>query len=181
MMTIYLHLEEGKNQVIAWSSSPASEKDIEIQVADDHKVITNPLNFVYENGQLIESSSYLLEGARNDKDSELNSACNQAILKGFDYTINGVSYHFSFDVEAQLNFQGVNALFQSGTITTIDWTVKNNATGLYERIIIDKATMDNLSLLILQHKSNNVTKYRNDLYPKLMQASTLEEIEAIKW
>lgn len=150
-----------------------------IQLFDPFEVFENPRHFKYEDGTLIKDESVLLEIARQEKNLELADECNKAILSGFNYTINNIDYHFSFDVEAQLNFQGASLLFAQDKITELTWTVTNGDN--YERIIITKEIMNELNIAMLQHKANNISRYRDILSPKLATATTIEEIQSLSW
>ncbi|UUG68081.1 hypothetical protein [Bacillus phage PK-3] len=167
--------------VQGWSTTPFGENNVEIEVSEDHEILRDPFQYKYIDGQLMLDAEFALNRAKKLKDRELNEACQQAILDGFDYTINGVSYHFSFDTEAQLNFQGAERVFSRNLVESIDWTVKNNSTGEYERIPITETIMDELSVIILNHKSDNVSRYRDILYKQLESATTVEEVNAIRW
>jgi hypothetical protein len=116
---------------------------------------------------------------KQNKLIELNQSCNDSILSGFDYTINGVQYHFGFDMESQFNFQGAITLLDKGIVQEIEWTVTNN--GSYERIIIDKSTMNGLMLKILQHKDSNIKRFRNQLMPLVEAAQSEEQLDSIVW
>jgi hypothetical protein len=59
------------------------------------------------------------------------------------------------------------------------WTVRKN--GEYTRIPINKAIMNELTIAILLHKDSNISKYRDFLMPLVNSATTVEEINAIKW
>jgi hypothetical protein len=135
----------------------------------------------FEKGEWVEGTPYeeLLAMAKLRKDSQLNGACSATILAGFDHTIDGTVYHFSFDTEAQLNFQGTERIIEQGLIETIGWTVTKD--GQHERITIDKALMDELKIAILLHKDANIAKYRDVLMPRVNAATTIEEVEAISW
>jgi hypothetical protein len=113
------------------------------------------------------------------KMAQLNEACNNSILSGFNHTINDITYHFSFDMEAQFNFQGAIMLFDKNLITEIEWTVTNN--DVYERLLINKSIMDELTIKIFQHKDNNIKHLRNDLMPLVLAAKTEDELNLIKW
>ncbi|MGD1416546.1 hypothetical protein [Bacillus stercoris] len=167
--------------VQGWSTTPFGENNAEVDVSEDHGVFRDPFQYKYVEGQLVIDNEFALNRAKKIKDRELNEACQKTILNGFDHVINGTSYHFSFDTEAQLNFQGAERVFSRNLVESIDWTVKNNTTGLYERIPITDTIMDELSVVILQHKSDNVSRYRDVLYKQLENAITVEEVEAIRW
>lgn len=123
-----------------------------------------------------------LDTEKEKKNQELNSACNQAILEGFLHNINGVDYWFSFDTEAQLNFQGSKIVLDAGLIPVINWTVRiGGKNGEYGRIPITKEIMSELTVAILIHKDSNISKYREQLLPLLNAATTIEEVNAITW
>lgn len=178
-MKIYILIGE-QNRVVGWSSTSGMPNEIEVDISEDHEFFHQPFSaFVYSSGSLVKDESYLLDLAKKRKDQELNEACNQAILAGFDHTINGVTYHFSFDIEAQLNFQGAERVLSSGLATSINWTVMRD--GVYERIPITKELMDELTLKILEHKDGNISKYRDILLPRVYAATTIEEVNSITW
>jgi hypothetical protein len=183
MITIYISVrEDGK--LNGWSSSRSTDSEIEIQINEDHEILglrSNPRMFHYSDGVLTKDASMQLEKVKRLKDVELNQACNSSILGGFIYNVNGIDYKFSFDTEAQLNFQGAERLFGNGMIQEVPWTVTNVATGLKERVMINKDMMNQISLLILQHKTGNIAKYRDVLSVQLKNATTIEEINSISW
>ena len=45
-----------------------------------------------------------LEDIKQDKKSLIDAEASAAILAGFDYTVDGVTYHFSYDAFDQQNF-----------------------------------------------------------------------------
>lgn len=122
-----------------------------------------------------------LQTVKDAKMAQLEEACNSAIVSGFDYTINGVSYRFSCSLAAQANFQGADTLFKDNLITACDWTVENNQTKLTERITIDQATFNSLKLQVFQHINTNISKLRNTLQPLVDAALTNADVDNIKW
>lgn len=121
----------------------------------------------------------ILQEQRILKDRELNDACQEAILAGFKHTINGIEYEFSYDKEAQGNFSDAQSILSDGLIAELLWTVKQD--GEYTRIPINKTIMDELKLVILLHKTSNISKYRDKLMPLVESASSVEEVEAVIW
>lgn len=123
-----------------------------------------------------------VEAVREAKDQQLNYLCNQSILDGFTYAIeaDGQEYKFSYDVEAQLNFQGAIVLATAGQLTEMEWTARN-AEGEIVRVVLKASDFQKLAAVMVQHKNSNVSKYRNDLSPKLAAAETKEEIDGINW
>ncbi|PGQ88276.1 DUF4376 domain-containing protein [Priestia megaterium] len=144
------------------------------------KELFDPM-YDFTTGQWVEArdAEYILNLAKQRKDAELNDAANRAIQAGFDHEINGVIYHFSFDTEAQLNYQGAERLLSKGTVTSIDFTVFRD--NQYERIPIDAAEMEKLTLTIMMHKNRNIVKYRELLLPLVEEATTIQEVAKITW
>ena len=178
-MIIYVDLNE-KNQVRSWGTSRLTDTDIEVEIEDNHSIFEYaPHFFTLRDGKLIKDDSIVLERAKATKIKELSAACEQSIFDGFTHEVNGIPYHFSFDVEAQFNFHATQTLFNSGMIKDIMWTVKKDDE--YTRIQIDKAIMDQLTLAILQHKNGNISKFRDFLEPLVQSATTIEEVNSIKW
>ena len=121
----------------------------------------------------------ILAHYRELKDWELNKACEQSILAGFTHTIDGVEYQFSYDMQAQTNFGDSRALLNDGVIAQVPWTVKQD--GKYTRISITKEIMDALTLTILMHKTDKISRYRDELLPRVTNAKTVAEIKAVTW
>jgi len=176
-MRVYIICDDEK-RVLHVSTSPFADKYHEVEV-DGYEIFDTPDLFVYEEGALKKDETKQLEKRKIAKDQELNQSCNDAIMAGFDHVIDGVSYHFSFDTEAQLNFQGIRPLLAEGIISQVDWTVSKD--GIYHRIPVNKKLMDELTVAILMHKDGNVRKYRNVLLPKVYEATTIEEVDEISW
>jgi len=176
-MKLYIQTDE-TNRVYAVSSTPLGLEPIEVEV-EDMELLDSPSSFLYVNGELIKDLETDLRQAKQNKDVELNQACMASILAGFDYEIGGISYHFSFDEQAQFNFQGAMTAFQSGLMQSTTWTVMQS--GEYMRIPITAEDMNGLSVAIIKHKESNISKYRDDLMPKVMAAQTVEEVGEITW
>lgn len=180
---VYLELDGEK--ILSCGSSPCTTDYRSVIVDSNHEIIDNVWGWYLIDDELVkkegEAQNRLLQIVKEQKDEELNLACNRAILNGFDYTINGISYHFSFDIEAQFNFQGVQSLLANGTISEIPWTVLNNETKEHERITVNSQLISTLSMVILHHKNSNISKYRDFLSVQLQNATTIEEVQEIKW
>lgn len=175
-------LVDSSNRVTACGTSPIDNdgvKSIEVEVEDVFEVFADMHSFSYENGLLVRNVEESLIKLKEQKDLELNESCSKHISKGFTHVIGGVEYLFSFDIEAQLNFQGVRDLLNSGILPSISWTVKRD--GVYERIQITKDIMNELTMVMLMHKDVNIRKYRDKLLPLLKEAKTAEEVNSITW
>jgi hypothetical protein len=125
--------------------------------------------------------SIRLEEVKRAKVDELDAQCSASILGGFQYELDGVPYHFSLSLPAQANFQGANALFQEGKVTTKRWTVLNLLTGKVDRIDIDKVTFEQLKMVVDDLIDGNVSRFRDELEPLVWAATTIEEVQAIIW
>jgi hypothetical protein len=181
-MKIYIETDANSN-VTGWGITPFNSNNIEVEIPDDHPLLTGDFYpCKLENGELVIATELMLSEAKKRKNKELNAMCAQSILSGFQYTINGVKYWFSFDTEAQLNFQGIERLFSKGTISEINWTVRvGDKDGEYVRIILTKEIMDGLQFAILRHKDEKVSMYRDILLPQVESATSVEEVNAVTW
>ena len=175
-----IHVTCRDNVVTNVSTTPlGGSMEVEIDDKEVDAIFTTPHIFYCDGETVVRNEELVVEAAKVIQRDFLDAACNAAILSGFDHTIDGVTYHFSFDMEAQFNFQGVLPLFDKGIIDSIMWTVKLD--GEHVRIPITKKIMDELSLVILRHKDSNVSRFRDFLLPLLDKATKLEEVRAINW
>lgn len=122
-----------------------------------------------------------IEDLKRFKMEMLDEACNKAIVNGFDFIVNEISYRFSCSITAQANFQGTDTLFKDGFISEAEWTVINTTTGAIERIMIDKAIFNQLKLEVFMHINSNISKLRNFLQPLVESATSIEEVDSINW
>lgn len=179
MKTIYLSIDDN-GIVQGWAGARSMEQEIEVEVHESHPLFYSPPRlFVYKDGQVLLSNDIVLQNAKANKDAELNQACQDAILAGFPHTIEGVEYWFSYDKEAQQNFTDAQIIMSDGMLEVIPWTVKKDDE--YVRIPISKAVMDELKVVILLHKTNHISRYRDELMPLVESAQSIEEVEAITW
>lgn len=178
-MKIYITLDD-KNFIEGWADRRSSDEEIEIDIDSKSEFfMVAPYSYKYENGEIIKADDVIVKIAKERKDIELNKACQKAIMDGFEHTINGKEYHFSYDTQAQINFGDSRQLLNDGIIEETPWTVTLN--GEYERIDINKSMMDELTEQIFFHKQRNISKYRDILMPKVEIAKTVEEVNAINW
>jgi hypothetical protein len=120
-----------------------------------------------------------------DKKAELNAACNQAIMGRFPADVNGVTYYFSNDTEAQSNFKDTKMLFDDGTIDamaggTVTWTAYD-VDGNVCRIPLTKDTFKPVFIARVMHQNSNVSRLRDDLEKKVDEAIEITEVQAITW
>jgi hypothetical protein len=182
-MKIYVKLLDGET-INEWSSSPTGTVDeVEVEIEGNNPFLFSlPRLFKLTDGVVVSNDTNLLNIAKSKKDAELNDACNKSITDGFIQNIDGIDYWFSFDSEAQSNFQGSRPILNEGIVESINWTVRiGGKDGEYSRLPITKTIMDTLTLTILQHKDSNVSKYRDVLLPQVNSASTVDEVNAIIW
>jgi hypothetical protein len=128
---------------------------------------------------------YEFDQAVADKKAELEAACTNAILGRFTADVNGVTYQFSNDAEAQSNFKDSKLLFDDGTIDamasgTVTWTAYD-VDGKRCRITLDKDTFKTVFIARVMHQNNNVSKLRDDLELKVDAAKSVPEVQAITW
>lgn len=179
-MKLYVQYKED-NTLYTVSTSRIEENEngkvAEVDVDNYIDLFSHMNDYKFGNGKLIRIEN--LDYYKKLKNEELNEACKKAISDGFEYEIENEVYHFSLDIEAQLNFQGAIKLFDDGLIENMMWTVQKN--GEYKRISISKKIMDELIVAIMDHKEKNISKYRDKLMPIVNNAKSIEEINAITW
>lgn len=178
-MKIFVEIDNEKC-ITGWGSSPFSNNCIEVEIEEDHPILLGGRLFrVDSDGIVIEDNKSSLEEHVKRKDAELSKACQDSIMSGFTHKIDGELYHFSFDLESQLNFQGAERILSQGMFKSINWTVRHN--GVYKRIQITKEVMEQLAYVILIHKDSNISRYRETLMPLVYEAKSESEIEEIHW
>lgn len=78
-------------------------------------------------GALLERPKKSLEELKIDKLSQIDAETSAAIFAGFDYTINNIKYHFSYDSFDQQNFVDTASMCQlalsgaEGLPTSVTW------------------------------------------------------------
>lgn len=123
-----------------------------------------------------------LNSFKKQKDDELNQACKDSILAGFTHEINGETYWFSYDYEAQGNFRDAKEILSDGVVPDVPWTVRiGGKGGEYSRVNINLDQIKELSLVIMEHKLSNISKYRDFLLPIVAGSETPEEVAAVNW
>ncbi|MED1201936.1 hypothetical protein [Heyndrickxia acidicola] len=145
------------------------------------KALQDQLKTADQKYKELDLTTAALADVRNAKMVQLDEACNNTIVAGFDATVNGTSYKFSCSLAAQANFQGTDTLFKDGAITQAEWTVINTNTGKTERINIDQTTFNTLKLQVFQHINSNISKLRNTLQPQVEEATTNADVDKINW
>ena len=125
-----------------------------------------------------------LEELKEQKIKQIDKETSNVILAGFDYTINGTSYHFSYDFFDQQNFSDTANMCQlalagtEGLPSSVVWN------SYLEDGTLVQQTFDAQSFLALytagamQHKATQMT-IGGQRKAKVWEAQTKEEIEAI--
>lgn len=116
----------------------------------------------------------ILQHKKEQKDSELESACNDAILNGFTSVATGFEYEF--DMEDQSNFaQQMIMLLKNPALDSVQWKTKNAGIQVHTRdqfiAVVDESEI---------HKRNQIGKLWH-LRQSIATATTLEELNTIKW
>jgi YHS domain-containing protein len=155
---------------IAWETGSVSGVKCNIMVLNDDEVF---------------STTIILDNRKKTKIEELDKACSETILGRFAADINGVTYYFSNDAEAQSNFKDTKILFSDGTIDAIlgglvTWTCYD-VNGNVMRVQLNKTQFDNVFIARVKHQNDNVSKFRDTLQPQVENATTVEQIELITW
>ena len=125
------------------------------------------------------SDSDLLEELKKSKSEEMSRICGERIVGGFEYILKNLTYHFSYDAEAQVNFQEAFRLFENDIIKNIIWSARLN--GGKVRLPLIKEEFYQVYFASVKHKFDTISKYNDVLIPLINQAKTVEEVEAITW
>ena len=146
----------------------------------------NNAYIIKENGKFIIRAipEPSLEELKEQKIRQIDKETSNAILAGFDYTIKGTSYRFSYDSFDQQNFSDTANMCQlalAGTPSLPTSVVWNSY--LPDGTLVQQ-TFDAQSFLALytagamQHKATQMT-IGGQRKAKVWEAQTKEEIEAI--
>ena len=178
-MKVYLDINES-GVVESWGSSPLHDTSIEIDINDDHPFFNdNPFQYKYVNGTLTKDAVLELEKAKENKFIELRRECENEILGYFEATVDSVVYLFSFDMEAQQNFNSTLAFFNEGLINEVEWTAHRD--GKAHRIVLNKAQFLDVAIASIHHRTSKQRKLRNTLQPSLDAADSVADVEIIEW
>lgn len=144
------------------------------------KVLFTP-KYCFETQEWIEgkSNEEILEQAKISKIQELEEACSSTLVGYFTVEINGQSYSFSADAEAQMNFERVDRAFEKSRITDYTWTCYLD--GELTRLNLNAETFETVYFAYLNHISSNIEKLRDFLSPLVKGATSIEEVKSIQW
>lgn len=152
----------------AWSSEPREMKDL------------GPL----PDGAMLNRPEKTIDELKADKVIQIDSETSAAILAGFDYTIDGTSYHFSYDSFDQQNFSDTANMCQlalSGTPglpTSVVWNSYLPDGTLVQQTFDAQSFLALYTAGAMQHKATQMT-IGGQRKAKVWAAQTKEEIEAI--
>jgi hypothetical protein len=121
-----------------------------------------------------------LANAKHRKQVELNSICNDKITN-FTYDINGVTYNFSYDIEAQNNFRDAREAIADGLATEVEWTAYIASTGERVRIMLNGADLTNMRLVQFNQKHQIIAEFNSILLDILNPATTVDQVNAVGW
>jgi arabinogalactan endo-1,4-beta-galactosidase len=122
----------------------------------------------------------LLDIHKENKINELRQKCSETILGRFYVELNGTSYGFSNDAEAQANFEKCARVFDKGLATEMVWTVYD-IEGSVSRLPLTEDLFNIVYMAHLNHINDNIAKFRDFLSPMVLFANTLEEINQVTW
>ena len=125
------------------------------------------------------SNSEMFEEEKRSKKEVLSKECHDSIVNGFDYAINGIIHHFSYDMEAQTNLQETYQLFQNNVIEEIKWSAKLDGESV--RLTFNKFNFEKLFYESVKHKQSMISKLKDEIEPALSTVSTKEELDVISW
>lgn len=125
-----------------------------------------------------------LEELKADKVFQIDAETSAAILAGFDYTINGTSYHFSYDSFDQQNFSDTANMCQlalagtPGLPTSVVWNSYLPDGTLVQQTFDAQSFLALYTAGAMQHKATQMT-IGGQRKAKVWEAQTKEEIEAL--
>lgn len=181
-MLIYVELDTD-NVVLGWSSS-YSEGLTEVELPDDHPIITlNDFfgNYVYKDGTLIKNESLELNNLKLSIKEELNTTCTNEILSGFDYELTSEKkYHVSYSRNKQQYFEEVKSMFESKIANQVDWEfIDSNGDTVTEKLNeLEFLTLYTFASLV---KTAKMTKLKEKLYPLVDSKNNRDELLEITW
>lgn len=175
-MKVYIQVDED-NKIVSYNLmyNPMSD-DIEIDVDE----VKNLLGSYYIEGEVIQDNEGTLKRVKINKQDEIDKACNEAILAGFFHEIGGEKYRFSYDLEAQMNFERLSKMFEQGIIDEQMKTARNES-GEHVRVSINKEIMREIYIISQKHVNDKVAKFRDYYVPMINEAKTIEEVQSIQW
>ena len=148
-----------------------------------------PARYMKELGPLPEGAVTIqpeksIEELKADKVSQIDAETSAAILAGFDYIINGTSYHFSYDSFDQQNFSDTANMCQlalsgtEGLPTSVTWNSYLADGTLVQHIFDTQSFLILYTAGAMQHKATQMA-IGGQRKAAVLAATTVEEVEAI--
>lgn len=109
----------------------------------------------------------------------ISQMCHDEIVSGFTQVVNGERYKFSYDMEAQTNFQEAYQLFQNQVIDEITWSARLEEESV--RLTFNKHQFESLFYSSVKHKQELISKLKDKIEPLIKSAETEEELDNIAW
>ena len=173
-------VELDKNGFIkGWATVNATGSMIKTKIDVEDYRLQDCNNYRYENGKLIHDTSGLVEDYKSKRIEQLNEECSQRIQNGFDYQINGETYHFGFDLADQLNFSSTFMMMATGAISEIGWTCYKD--DVVHRVTLTKNDIIAISSIAIQHKNKLITDFREIIQPYVEQMDDKALIQNLSW
>lgn len=153
--------------------------------ADMHNVLAD---YVKRHPEVVQGESAktpTLEELKTAKKAQIDAETSAAIAAGFDYAVDGVTYHFSYDAFDQQNFAdtaNVCLMKQSGMPglpDSVTWNAYRVPGGKLERLTFDASGF--LALYAggaMKHK-NEAMQRGGERKAAVEAATTAEEVEAV--
>ena len=181
-MVIYVSFDEN-GDIDGWGTSPANDGAIKIDIEDDHPFLEDiPERYTLKSGVLTKKTDYQdigLKVSKEVKKEELSDECQLDILSGFNHSIGGQEYHFSYDREAQVNLQERWQIFQNDMVEEMNITAHLGKEDV--RLTVNKDIFGKIYMQSVMAKENKIKKLREDLFPLVERAKSQSELDAIKW
>ena len=135
-------------------------------------------------GATTERPEKSLEELKVDKVSQIDAETSAAIIAGFDYAINGTSYHFSYDSFDQQNFSDTANMCQlalagtEGLPTSVVWNSYLEDETLVQQTFDAQSFLRLYTFGAMQHKATQMA-IGGQRKAAVQAAKTKEEVEAI--
>lgn len=182
MITIYLDLSED-NTVQGWGTSQERQGNtFPVKLPLNHPFLAEPgfgYWYVTELGELEKDEKLLLDSARLEKLNELKDSCREDIIHGFDFAIEGTTYHFNYSELDQQNMIQNKYTLELGE-RIIPWRGYDEEGNSYD-LEIGNAQFNTMFQTAVRVK-NKKLRLLHEYYPKLLNTLTdVEEIREVTW
>ena len=125
------------------------------------------------------SKEDILKEKKEEKRRELSAQCHKVIIDVFESNVGGITYGFSYDMEAQTNMQETYQMFQNDVIDKVVWSARKDDEKV--RVTLNKRDFESLYYNGIKHKQSQISKLKDTLEPMIDSANSEEELETIKW